>query len=144
MTLLLTYTPKTQEVYAKRNINFTDYDAYIKALYLAMNAGIMYDTEPQRFEDEFSDDARLIVNGPEKVYFPVWFTEVIKINYKYIIDFINYNLLFRFYNNAMKWSLCAYGKLKFYQIVQVISTFKKLMMVIAAPLMLKRFLDSCK
>ena len=48
-----------------------------------MNAGIMYDTEPQRFEDEFSDDARLIVNGPEKVYFPVWFTEVIKINYKY-------------------------------------------------------------
>ena len=89
MTLLLTYTPKTQEVYAKRNINFTDYDAYIQALYLAMNAGIMYDTEPQRFEDEFSDDARLIVNGPEKVYFPVWFTEVIKINYKYIIDFIN-------------------------------------------------------
>jgi len=69
---------KTQEVYAKRNINFTDYDAYIQALYLAMNAGIMYDTEPQRFEDEFSDDARLIVNGPEKVYFPVWFTEVLQ------------------------------------------------------------------
>ena len=73
MTCLL---PKTQKVYAKRDIFFEDYDTYIHALYLALNAGIMYDTEPQRFEDEFSDNARKIVNGPEKIYFPVWMTEV--------------------------------------------------------------------
>ena len=51
-------------------------DAYIDGLTWALNAAIFFDTQPERFEDESSDDARKILNGPEKSRFPVWMTEV--------------------------------------------------------------------
>ena len=51
-------------------------DAYIDGLTWALNAAIFFDTQPERFEDESTDDARKILNGPEKSRFPVWMTEV--------------------------------------------------------------------
>ena len=73
MTRFLT---KIEKAYEEYDMYFDNVDAYIDGLMWALNAAIFFDTHPERFEDESSDDARKVLNGPEKSRFPIWMTEV--------------------------------------------------------------------